>query len=79
MNSKITVGYQQVTSEIQLELEELREAIREINATLTNILRVLEQKTELERQLLEVQQLFEKGIITESEAALRRESLVKNV
>ena len=46
MNSKTTVGYQQVTSEIQLELEELREAIREINVTLTHILRVLEQKTE---------------------------------
>lgn len=46
MNSKTTVGYQHVTSEIQLELEELREAIREINVTLTHILRVLEQKTE---------------------------------
>ena len=37
------------------------------------------QNTELERQLLEVQQLFDKGIITEPEAALRRESLLKNV
>jgi hypothetical protein len=40
MNSKTSVDYQQVTREIQLELEELREAI------LTHILRVLEQKTE---------------------------------
>ena len=46
MNSKTSVDYQQVTSEIQLELEELREAIREVNITLTHILRVLEQKTE---------------------------------
>ena len=38
-----------------------------------------DQSTELERQLLEVQQLFEKGVITESEATLRRESLLKNV
>ena len=46
MNSRTSVDYQQVTSEIQLELEELREAIREVNITLTHILRVLEQKTE---------------------------------
>ena len=46
MNSKTSVDYQQVTREIQLELEELREAIREVNITLTHILRVLEQKTE---------------------------------
>ena len=46
MNSKTSVEYQQETSEIQLELEELSEAIREINVTLTHILRVLEQKTE---------------------------------
>jgi hypothetical protein len=37
------------------------------------------QSTELERKLLEVQQLFERGVITESEATLRRESLLKNV
>ena len=43
MNSKTTVGYQQVTSEIQLELEELREAIREINVTLTHILQTLQE------------------------------------
>ena len=46
VNSRTSVDYQQVTSEIQLELEELREAIREVNITLTHILRVLEQKTE---------------------------------